>query len=214
MGKRVRPPANEEELKQLEAEGLWRAIALSRTIAERRDPLTIDVLRRLHTVLMEKANPGIAGHFRVDGEDVRELHCMTPPPGRVVSERIHGSWMNIEERLAAIPLVTPIEEDAYEGWVDSIFDLATTVQYEIASIHPFCDGNGRMARLFTNMVLMRFGVAPSRVKFEGENKQAYLNALCQIDKYGDYEPLRNIIIGGAIETLEKEEKRRREAQQG
>ncbi len=66
-----------------------------------------------------------------------------------------------------------------------------------------------MARLMTNLVLRRFGLPPSRVKFEGENKKEYLATLGQIDKYQDYDPLKKIIISSAIEYLRKEEKARK-----
>ena len=64
----------------------------------------------------------------------------------------------------------------------------------------------------TNLVLSRFGLPPSRVKFEGEHKSAYLGALCQIDKAHDYAPLKHIIAQSISEAFRKEaELRRRSA---
>jgi fido (protein-threonine AMPylation protein) len=214
MRKRVERPADDAELKDREAAGLWRAIALSRKLAEDRAPLTLETLKAIHHLLLVSAFADVAGRFRRDDENVKKLACTEPPPGRVVAERTHAWWKEFEVRLSQIPLVEPPDGEVYEAWLEQIFDLATWAQYQIAAIHPFCDGNGRMARLLTNMILIRFGLPPTRVRFEGENKAAYLNALCQVDRYNDYAPLRDIIIEGALETLRKEEKRRSEAQQG
>lgn len=43
---------------------------------------------------------------------------------------------------------------------------------------------------------------------EVEERDKYLNALCQIDRVRDYKPLKDIIIRGSIETLKNEIKRR------
>ncbi len=40
------------------------------------------------------------------------------------------------------------------------------------------EGNDRMARFMTNLVLYRFGLQPTSIKHEGENKERYLRALC------------------------------------
>lgn len=213
MKKQPSRPIDNDALKAREAAGLWSAIALSRKLAEDREPISLENLKRIHTVLLETSYPEAAGRFRQHGEDVKKLACIEPPPGVIVNQRIYEVWRDFEERLAEIPFVTPTDEGKLEEKLDVIFDLATWVQYQIAAIHPFCEGNGRMARLVTNMVLLRFGLPPSRVKFEGENKSQYLSALCQVDRHGDYAPLRDIVIRGSLETLEKEEKRRLEAMQ-
>lgn len=206
-------PIDEEDLKAREAAGLWSAIALSRRLAESREPISLENLKLIHKALLETTYPEAAGRFRQHGEDVKKLTCIEPPPGVVVSQRIYEVWRDFEERLSKIPFVIPTDDGKLGEMLDAIFELASWVQYQIAAVHPFCEGNGRMARLVTNMVLLRFGLPPSRVKFEGDNKSQYLNALCQVDRFSDYEPLREIIINGSLETLEKEEKRRREAKQ-
>ena len=86
---------------------------------------------------------------------------------------------------------------------DAVVDLATWTQYQIAAIHPFCEGNGRMARLMTNLILHRFNLQPTDIKYEGENKIAYLDALGKIDKDGDYRHLKHLIVKGMITSYQK-----------
>jgi Fic family protein len=61
------------------------------------------------------------------------------------------------------------------------------------------EGNGRTARLVANLILERYGLVGISVKIEKENKNEYRKSLAQIDKYGDYEPLEEIISEGIIE---------------
>jgi len=61
------------------------------------------------------------------------------------------------------------------------FVVAGVVHYNITDVHPFADGNGRTARLFTTAILMRHGLVPGGLfNFDahyGRDKEAYLNAL-------------------------------------
>lgn len=53
--------------------------------------------------------------------------------------------------------------------------LATKLHHEFVLIHPFDDGNGRVARLLVNYVLLRTGYLPVIVR--SEDKANYLTAL-------------------------------------
>ena len=44
--------------------------------------------------------------------------------------------------------------------------------YRLVSIHPFVDGNGRVARLLMNLVLMLHGYRPAIIR--NEDRAAYL----------------------------------------
>jgi fido (protein-threonine AMPylation protein) len=210
MVRKFKRPREKQELEQLEAEGLWKGIILSKKIGESNEKITLEVILRIHRVIFQYVQPEVAGLFRVNGEDIKKLTFMEPPPGRLVQQRMYDFARELDIRIAKIPnherVTTPRKR---KERVNAIFELSAWVQYQITAIHPFCEGNGRMARLMTNLILRRFGLPPSRVKFEGENKKEYLATLGQIDKYQDYEPLKKIIISSAIESLRKEEKARR-----
>lgn len=72
-------------------------------------------------------------------------------------------WYNQEERRG---LLSPVE-------------LAALFHYRYIRIHPFEDGNGRIARLLVNFILTRHDYP--MVVVRSRNKQAYLEALHQTD---------------------------------
>ncbi|WP_341842438.1 Fic family protein [Chitinophaga caseinilytica] len=58
-------------------------------------------------------------------------------------------------------------------------ELAALLHYRFVRIHPFDDGNGRMARLLMNFVLLKNQLAPIIIK--STDKKNYLFALNQAD---------------------------------
>ena len=73
------------------------------------------------------------------------------------------NWYNSEEEIGKL---TPIE-------------LAALFHYRYIRIHPFEDGNGRIARLMANYILSRHGLPMIVVR--SRKKQDYLEALHQAD---------------------------------
>ena len=205
MSRTHRRPKDSEELQKREAGGLWMAQHLANKIAESTEKISIEVIWKLHKVFQETANPTIAGRFRTTGEDIKKLKCITPPFGSKVHEEMFMFWRNFDVQVSKISVVSRknLSKTALRKYNNEVIDLATWVQYEVARIHPFCEGNGRMARLMTNLVLRRYNLLPSDIKYQGENREKYLDALCKIDQEGDYRPLRGLIIKGMAGSYEK-----------
>jgi Fic family protein len=57
--------------------------------------------------------------------------------------------------------------------------IAAKAHYDFVLIHPFDDGNGRMARLLMNLILIKYGFPPAIIKTE--DKANYFSALRQAD---------------------------------
>jgi fido (protein-threonine AMPylation protein) len=184
--------------------GLWRAQALAKDIGESSEKITMDTIRRIHQVFFGDTFPEIAGKFRKDGQDIKKLRCIEPPPGRMVEERIYQFWREFDYKISTTPRSSAnLSKKKKKEWLDRVFHLAAWTQHQIAAIHPFCEGNGRMARIMTNLVLRRFGLQPSQIKYEGEDKKRYLDALCQIDHFGNYEPLTKLIAESVFSTYKR-----------
>lgn len=209
MAKKFSRARTKEDVETRELTGLWKAISVVRDIGESREKITLDVIQRIHKTIFHASSPEVAGKFRTNGQDVKKLRYIEPPPGRIVQEAMHIFWREFDTRVAKIPPHPKKYTIAQrKKWLNQVFDLAAWGQHQLLSIHPFCEGNGRTARLFTNLVLTRFGLRESPVNFEGENKEHYLDALHQIDSYQDYEPLKRIIARSVFNVYRKEKKMR------
>lgn len=59
--------------------------------------------------------------------------------------------------------------------VAAIYDLSFWAHYELVTIHPWADGNGRTCRLLMNLLQIEFDVLPTKVL--KEDKAEYIQAL-------------------------------------
>jgi fido (protein-threonine AMPylation protein) len=204
-------PDGKTELETREAHGLWKAITLAKELGESDEEISLNLILRINETIFKDAVPESAGKFRVTGQDVKPLPCVEPPPGVAIRELMIKFEGDLKHRLATLVSTMPNRgnKKKYRKWAEGVIDVAAWVQHTLVQIHPFCDGNGRTARLMTNVILRRFNFHPTDIKIEAEDKEHYINALCQIDKYGDYQPLRSLILKGSIATMREEIKRKR-----
>ena len=94
-----------------------------------------------------------AGEFRNGDEGVFDgdnLIFMTPGP-KLVPELINNlfTWMN-----------------NYKDEINPLI-MSSVFHYEFVFIHPFSDGNGRMARLWQNVILSKWREIFKYVKIQG-----------------------------------------------
>ncbi|MBK8989957.1 MAG: Fic family protein [Chloroflexi bacterium] len=81
-----------------------------------------------------------------------------------------------------------------EGMMEPVA-LAALAHHQLVAIHPFIDGNGRTARLLTNLTLLRAGYPPAIIA--RVNRRQYYRVLAQADR-GNATPLVNF-VGRAVE---------------
>lgn len=104
----------------------------------------------------------------------------------------------------ATPTDTPILMGELIEWFRSQeksmhpVELAAMLHYKFVLIHPFDDGNGRVARLLMNYVLLRASYPAVIIK--SEDKSNYLRVLRNAD-VGDYEPLISYVAEQLIWAL-------------
>lgn len=105
------------------------------------DPYSMDELKRIHGI-MTKYIVDEAGEFRRGEEGVfnGEQCIFMAPPARFVPGQMQElfDWMK-DSRDTVHPLI-----------------LSAVFHYEFVFIHPFADGNGRMARLWHTVILSKW----------------------------------------------------------
>ena len=75
---------------------------------------------------------------------------------------------------------------------------AAWTHFTFVQIHPFQDGNGRMARLLTSLVLIQGGLFPFAL--ERTQRPQYIDALEAADA-GNYQPLLDMLIADQLDSM-------------
>lgn len=153
---------------------------LDRRAAEAALEMTPELIRELHGIAAEGLGDPKSEHFRHEHEgEWRDGTALVVdritgkvfhegPPPEEVPLRIRGlcDWVTRKEQ----------QKDEYPPAV-----IAGVVHYAITDIHPFADANGRVARLLTIALLMRYDQVPHHIfSFErhyAEDREAYYAAL-------------------------------------
>ena len=107
----------------------------------------------------------------------------------------------------ADPLDTPARMQALVVWLQErlakkdqpIAEVISRLHYDFVLIHPFDDGNGRVARLLVNYVLLHLGFPPVVIK--SKDKRNYLAALNRADT-GDRDAFTEYLAKEAVWALE------------
>lgn len=79
-------------------------------------------------------------------------------------------------------------------------ERAALFHYRFVCIHPFDDGNGRMARLLMNLLLMQAGYPPCVVR--NSKRREYLRSLERADSTGSTDEFVRVLAGELIQTEE------------
>ena len=77
--------------------------------------------------------------------------------------------------------------------------IAATFHYRFVRIHPFDDGNGRMARLLMNMILIKHGYTVAIIPIQERDR--YIGTLEQADKSEDLADFISYVAGCCEFTL-------------
>ena len=83
--------------------------------------------------------------------------------------------------------------------------------YQLVTIHPWVDGNGRMSRLVMNHLQYEFGLVP--VKIFKEDKAEYIQALIDSREKESLEPFREFMVEEHIRNISKEIKEYKKSQE-
>lgn len=95
---------------------------------------------------------------------------------------------------AHIPqLMDDFQRELLERYTPCIFDSRQDVVAALAIIHPFREGNGRLARLLATLMALQAGLPPLDFSgFEQERQEEYFTAV----RYGldrDYKPMETVL---------------------
>lgn len=86
--------------------------------------------------------------------------------------------------------------------MQDLYDMSFDAHYNLVTIHPWADGNGRMARLMMNWLQFEYGLVPSRI-FSGD-KEEYIKALVSTRESGDLSIFRRFMSDTMIAHIRRD----------
>ncbi|HNU06564.1 MAG TPA: Fic family protein [Pyrinomonadaceae bacterium] len=164
-------------------------------------PLTEKFIRELHTLVLKEDSFKEAQ--TADGQPTRRRIVV----GKYKIQPNHVVTVTGETFYFATPEETPAKMKELVDWfreqrerpdVDPIA-LAAVFHYKFILIHPFDDGNGRVARILMNFILMQFGYPPVIIKTD--DNENYFSVLRLADA-GELQPFVDYVAQNLIRSLE------------
>jgi Fic family protein len=137
--------------------------------------LSVELILLLHKMLMGNIKDAIAGRFRAKDEYVRIGTHIAPAPEHV------------EKMMEAILL------EYSSDHINYFTDKIAKFHLDFETVHPFCDGNGRMGRVIINYQLARLGFP--NIIIRDKEKLIYYGT------FGEYKDSKNTKIMEKIITL-------------
>ncbi len=180
----------------LEAINHKKGIDFIRSIVLRKEKITEKTILKLHEYILSSIDDNSAGNYR--RENVRIIGAHHIPPQAIKIPRLMDEFMEW------------FYKNEYKG---NIPQFASDIHYKLVMIHPFIDGNGRVARLFMNLILLKHGFPPAIIL--KVDRKRYYRVLNEAN-IGNKDPLDNFVVRSieraliiylnTIEPDQKEEK--------
>ena len=152
----------------LDIKGHNEAIRYLEDLVRGGEMLTEALIRELHRILLVEAYDVDA--VTPDGRPARRriaIGCYKTAPNHVRTTTGETHFCATPQETPALmgELMARYRREAEMGELHPLV-LAATFHYRFVAIHPFDDGNGRMARLLTNLILMQHGFVPVIIPLE------------------------------------------------
>lgn len=141
----------------------------------------IDLLD-IHETILKGIDDSNAGHYRTIPVRISGAEVILPNPRKVPN--LMSAFM---DDITAKDDRHPVE-------------LAAEAHYQLVTIHPFVDGNGRAARLLMNLILMQQGYPPALIRTR--DRLRYINSLEKAQLGGSKEDYYKIIAEAVNRSLD------------
>lgn len=165
-----------------EAKNLARVIGYIRNKSQETE-VNKELILLLHQMLIGGIDDNIAGRFRKSGEYVR-VGTYVAPASEHVEKMIESILIEYTSNLLTYFL-----------------DKIAKFHLDFETIHPFCDGNGRIGRALINYQLLRFGFPVTIIR--DKEKKDYYKAFSDYRNNKNTKTMERIITFALIESLHK-----------
>ena len=170
-------------------------------LAKQHTPITTEMLISLSALVMKntgKEYNTALGNFSSARGELRLLNVTAGVGGR--------SYMNYSKVPAKLAefceQLNNERAKASTMSIDELYQMSFDAHYNLVTIHPWADGNGRMARLVMNMLQFEFGLIPTKIL--KEDKEEYIKALVATREDDDLDIFRGFMTSMMEQNLQNE----------
>lgn len=169
-------------IEQLMNLDLKAAYDYGRVWIKRHEDITVGSLITLAAKVMVRTGgecKSLGGSFDTSKGELRKLNVTAGAGGRS-----YMNWAKVPMKLEAFCKELNARRRSLDPTdVAAVYDLSFWTHYELVTIHPWADGNGRTSRLLMNLLQIEYDVLPTKVL--KEDKTEYIQALIDIREVED-----------------------------
>lgn len=170
-------------------------------LAKQHTHITTDMLISLSALVMKntgKEYNTALGNFSSARGELRLLNVTAGVGGRS-----YMSYSKVPAKLAEFcEQLNNERAKASTMSLDELYQMTFDAHYNLVTIHPWADGNGRMARLVMNMLQFEFGLIPAKIL--KEDKEEYIKALVATREDDDLDIFRGFMTSMMEQNLQTE----------
>lgn len=145
--------------------------------------LNSETILFLHGLLIGGIDDSIAGRFRRDMEFVRVGKHVAPAPEHIVR------------------MMEVLIDEFKNNHQVNIFEKIAHFHLQFETIHPFCDGNGRIGRVLMNLQLQAYGYP--NVIIRDKEKQLYYKTFTEFREGKSSKSMERVLARALSEGLHK-----------
>ena len=160
--------------------------------------ITIERLKELSALTMRNTGSEYhtaLGDFSSANGDIRLLNVTAGVGGRS-----YMAYNKVPQKLKEFcDTLNATRQKATSMSIQQLYEMCFDAHYNLVTIHPWADGNGRMARLLMNWLQFEFGLIPSRIF--SDDKEEYIKALVATREDGNLSIFRNFMTKTMVTHL-------------
>ena len=166
--------------------------------ARQHSSVTVERLKELSALTMKNTGSvyhTMLGDFSSANGDLRLLNVTAGVGGK--------SYMSFNKVPAQLTQfcenLNMLRRDADKMSLQELYDMSFDAHYNLVTIHPWADGNGRMARLMMNWLQFEYGLIPSRIF--ADDKEEYIKVLVETRESENLDIFRHFMTEMMIRHL-------------